>query len=170
MPLSKKQKENIVEKLKEKVVRQKAMVFVSIEGLKAKELSELRKKLKQEDCSIQIAKKTLVDIVFKQRKFDFAFKKTEGQPALIFSFSDEISPAKITYQFVAANQKLKILGGFFNQQFRGAEEIVTLANIPSKQELLTKVVWGIKAPISSFVNVLETNIKGLINVLAKAKT
>jgi len=89
---------------------------------------------------------------------------------LVFGYKDEISLTKIIYQFAEANPNLKILGGFLENQFRTAEEIITLAQLPTKEELLSGLVRSVSAPISNFINVLQGNIKGLIIVLAKAKT
>ncbi len=169
MPLTKKQKEKIVEELKEKIDRQKAMVFVAIEGLKAADLFDLRKKLQETDCQLQVAKKTLTNVVFKEKKLEFDVERLEGQFALIFGFGDEISPAKTTYQFSKGNENLKILGGFFEGEFKNAEEIIALAKIPSKQELLAKVVGSISSPISGFINVLQGNIRNLVYIISQIK-
>ena len=162
MPLTKEQKQKVVEDLKEKIDKQKSMVFVAVEGLKAKELFDLRKKLKAEDCLLIVVKKTLLDIVFKEKKLDFAPKKLEGQVALVFGFKDELSPAKIVYQFSLGNKNLKILAGFFEDKFRDVEETITLAKIPGKEELLARIVGSISAPVSNFVNVLQAPLEACI--------
>ena len=71
--------------------------------------------------------------------------------------------------FSEKNENLKILGGFLENEFRSREEVVVLAKIPSKQELLAKVIGSIKAPISGFANVLQGNIKGLVYLLSNIK-
>lgn len=169
MALTKEQKKKVIEDLKEKVARQKAMVFISIEGLKAQEVFDLRKRLKAEDCLLTVAKKTLINIVFKEKKFDIDAEKLEGQLGLIFGFKNELSPAKIAYQFGLENKKLKILGGVFENEFKEDEEIIILAQIPSREELLARIVGSISAPISNFVNVLQGNIKGLVYILSNIK-
>ncbi len=169
MALSKEQKKNIVEKLKQSIAQQKAVVFVAIDSLKTTELFDLRKKLKQDNCLLTVAKKTLLSIAFKQSKMEFDAKELEGELALIFGFGDGIMPAKIAYQFSKKNKNFKILGGFFENKFRDAEEIIALAQIPSREELLARIVGSISAPISNFVNVLQGNIKGLIYVLTQIK-
>ncbi len=170
MALTKEQKKNIVEKLKQSIAQQKAVVFVAIDGLKTTELFDLRKELKQDNCLLTVAKKTLLSIAFKQSKMEFDAKELKGELALVFGFGDEIMPARIAYQFSKKNKNLKILGGFFENEIKTAEEMIILAKIPSKEELLAKIIGSIKAPISGFANVLQGNIKGLITVLAKAKT
>ncbi len=170
MALTKVQKQKIIEGLREKIVKQKIMIFVDFTGLKVKDLSNLRKKLRAENSELRVVKKTLAGIVFKSLKLDLKPKKMSGQIGIVFGYKDIISPAKIIYQFSQENPNLKILDGFFEEKTRKTEEIIILAQIPSKEELLTKLVGSIKAPILNFVNVLQGNIKGLIYVLARAKT
>jgi len=170
MALTKEKKQKVIEKLKENIAQQKSMVFVATEGLKAKELFDLRKKLKAADCLLIVAKKTLLDVAFKEKKIGIDPEKLAGQVASVFGFKDEISSAKIPYDFSLENKNLKILGGFYENKFRDAEEVITLAKIPSRKELLAGLVGSISAPISGFVNVLQANIKGLIYILKQAKT
>jgi len=169
MPLTKEQKNKIVKKLKENIANQKAIVFVSVKGLKASELFNLRKQLKESNCLLSVAKKTLLKIAFKENKTELNEKKLEGQVALIFGFEDELAPAKTAYDFSLKNENLKILGGFLENEFRSREEVIILAKIPSKQELLAKIIGSIKAPISGFANVLQGNIKGLVYLLSNIK-
>ena len=170
MALTKVQKQKILDELKEKIAKQKVMIFADFTGLKVKDLSNLRKKIKAADGEIKVAKKTLLGLAVKGAGLEFEAKKIKGEIALVFGYKDEISLAKIIYQFAEANPNLKILGGFLENQFRTAEEIITLAQLPTKEELLSGLVRSVSAPISNFINVLQGNIKGLIIVLAKAKT
>ncbi len=169
MALTKVQKEKVINDLKEKIAKQKAVVFAVITGLKVKDLANLRKDMKKKDCELKVAKKTLISSAFKQKKIDVNIKKLEGEIALGFGYKDEVLPFKTLYEFSKGNENLKILGGFFEDKFRSAEEIIALAKIPSKQELFAKVVGSISSPISGFVNVLQGNIKGLVYVLTQIK-
>lgn len=169
MALTKEQKQNIIKDLKESVDKQKSMVFVSVKGLKAADLLELRNKLKELNCRLLVAKKTLIDIAFKDSKIEIKTDKLDGQIALIFGFKDEVLPAKTSYEFSKKNENLKILGGFLEDKFREVDEIITLAKIPSKEELLAKVVGSISAPISGFANVLHGNLRNLVYVLKEIK-
>lgn len=170
MPLTKEQKQKIVEDLKEKIVRQKAMIFVDFTGLKVKDLSNLRKKLRAINSELKVAKKTLLGLVLKKAGLEIEAKKIKGEIALIFGYNDGLSLAKMIYQFAEANPNLKILGGFFEKKFQEAEEIITLAQLPTREELLAKLVGTISAPVSNLVRVLQGNIKGLIYILTKVKT
>ena len=169
MALTKVQKQKILDELKEKIAKQKVMIFADFTGLKVKDLSNLRKKIKAADGEIKVAKKTLLGLAVKGAGLEFEAKKIKGEIALVFGYKDEISLTKIIYQFAEANPNLKILGGFLENQFRTAEEIITLAQLPTKEELISGLVRSVSAPISNFINVLQGNIKGLIYLLTKIK-
>jgi len=170
MALTKEQKKKILEDLKDKIAKQKAMILVGISGLKVKDISDLRRKLRAADGNLKVAKKTLIEKAFKESNLAFDKNKYKEEVALVFGFKDEIRPAKTVYQFGLANEKLKILAGFLENKFREVEEIVALAQLPIREELLARLAGSIQAPVSNFVRILEANIKGLITVLAKAKT
>jgi len=170
MALTKEQKQKVLDDLKEKIAKQKAMLLVGITGLKVKDIADLRRKLKVADGSLKVAKKTLIERVLKENKLDFDKKDYTEELALAFSFKDEILPAKTVYEFSETNPELKILGGFFEGKFLESEKVIELAKLPTKEQLLARLVGSISAPMSNLVSVLEANIKGLITVLAKAKT
>ena len=169
MPLTKEKKQDIIKKLGESIDKQKSMVFVSIKGLKAPDLLDLRDKLKESNCKLSVAKKTLMNIALKDKNINVEMDKLDGEIALIFGFEDEILPAKTAYEFSKTNENLKILAGYFEDSFREMNEIITLAKIPSKKELLAKVVGSISAPISGFANVLHGNLRNLVYVLKEIK-
>jgi large subunit ribosomal protein L10 len=170
MAVTKEKKRKILEKLKEKIGNQKIMIFVDFTGLKSKDLFLLRKKLKESGNDLKVAKKTLINLALREKNLDVVdVKKMIGEIALIFGLSDEILPAKTVFEFSKENKNLKILGGILEKKFVGAEKIEELAKLPSREELLMKLVRSILAPISNFINVLEANIKGLIYALSAIK-
>ena len=170
MALTKEQKQKILDGLKEKIARQKVMILVDFTGLKVKDLSNLRKKIKAADGEIKVAKKTLLGLAVKGAGLEFEAKKLKGEIASVFGYKDEISLTKIIYQFASANPNLKILGGFLENQFRTAEEIITLAQLPTKEELLSGLVRSVSAPISNFINVLQGNIRNLVYIISRIKS
>jgi len=170
MAFTRAQKQTVLQDLDEKIDRQKAIIFIDFTGLKVKDFSNLRKKIKAVGDELKVVKKTLMEIAFKKAKIEADPKEMPGEIALVFGYKDGMGPAKTIYQFSKENEHLKILGGFFEDKFRTAEDIIVLAQLPSKEELLAKLLGTISAPVSNFVRVLQGNIKGLITVLAKAKT
>ena len=166
MALTKTQKEKILEDLKDKIAKQKATILIGITGLKVKDISDLRKKLKATEGNLKVAKKTLIEKAFKESNLEFDRGEYKEELALAFGFKDEITPAKTVYQFGLANEKMKILGGFLEGKFKEAQEFVDLAQLPSREELLAKLVGSISAPISKLVYSLQYNLKGLVYLLS----
>jgi len=171
MALTKQQKEEIISDLKDKIDQQKTMVFVDFKGAKVKDIFELRKKLKENDSLFKVSKKTLLRVALEDFNKSLAEKveSIEGELAVIFGFGDEVTPAKDTYNFASENESLKILGGFFQDEFISKEKVIELAQIPTEEQLLGQLVGTISAPISNFANVLQGNIKGLICALNAIK-
>lgn len=169
MALTKAQKQKILDDLKDKIARQKAMIFIGIAGLKMNDISGLRKKLKEIGGNLQVAKKTLIEMALKDKKLDFDKNKYNEEVGLVFGFEDEILPAKTVYQTGLANEKLKILGGFIENSFKEKEDIIALAQLPTRPELLAKLVGSLSAPVSNLVYSLKYNLKGLVYLLSSIK-
>ena len=169
MALTKSQKQNILEDLKEKIEKQKSMVFVDFKGIKVKDLSALRKKIKEVGGKLKAVKKTLIKLALEKPglKFD---KNLEGEIAMIFAFEDSLSPLKEAYQFSRANVNLKILAGIFDGKFIEKEDVIVLAQLPSREELLARLVGTISNPISGLLNVLQGNLRNLVYVLSQLQT
>lgn len=158
MPQTKAQKQKVLEDLDKKMEKQKAIIFFDFTGLKVKDFSNLRKKIKAVGDELKVVKKTLMDIAFKKAKIKAEPKKMSGEIALAFGNKDELGLAKMLYQFSKENQNLKILGGFFENKFQEAEEIITLAQLPSKEEMIAKLFFTVKSPISAINNILQKNL------------
>lgn len=158
MPLTKAKKQKILEELIEKLKTHKALFFIDFTGLKVKDFSLLRKKIKELGEEIKVIKKTLMDIAFKKLKIKVEPKKMQGEIALVLAFKDEILPAKTIYQFSQENQNIKILGGYLEGKFLEKEKIIDLAQLPSKEELIGKLIFYAKNPIFTIYNILQNNL------------
>lgn len=165
MPQSKQQKEELVKELAEKIKASKAVVFSDYKGLEVKDMTALRKELKVAGVELKVLKKTLIKLALKDAGIEMDIKKLEGQIAIAVSGGDEVAAAKIIAKMAKANENLKIVGGFLGIKELSADEVNALAKLPTKDELLAKLVGTLNAPVSGFVNVLAGNLRGLVNVL-----
>ena len=158
MALTKVQKTKQIDSIKEKVAKQKSVIFVDFAKVPSKEIFSLRKSLKEAGCNLKIAKKTLVRVAFGQSNISFWNKiksSIPGQLALVFGFEDDIAPARISNQFRKTNENFKILGGIFEKRFIEKEKVLELANLPSRNELLGRLVGSLASSMTSFVRVLD---------------
>ncbi|MFH1780735.1 MAG: 50S ribosomal protein L10 [Candidatus Nealsonbacteria bacterium] len=159
MALTKPQKQKILSDLKEKVEKQKAIVFTAITGLKVKDLSSLRKLMRAQDCELKVAKKTLISKAFQGTKIDFNVKNLDGEIALGFGYKDEILPFKTLYDFAKNHENLKILGGLLGTEILEKNKAIELGQLPTRDELLVRLM----------VNVLRGNLRNLAYALSQIK-
>ena len=85
--------------------------------------------------------------------------------AIAFAMDDEVTPAKGIALFAKKNEAIEILGGILERKFIDEEMVKKLAALPTKEQLIAKMVGTISAPISGMMNVFAGNIRGLVNVL-----
>jgi large subunit ribosomal protein L10 len=145
----------------------KAVVLADVSKLKVNDLNDLRRKAEKEKVRAQTAKKTLLKIAFKESGKDVVdTKNLPGSVSLFFGMGDEVSAAKVIADYRKGHENVKILGGILESKWMSAEEVMALAKLPSKQELIAQVVGTIRAPLSGFVNVLQGNVRGLVYAIA----
>jgi len=158
MALTKAKKESNLKDIKSNIEKQKSVIFADFSKVNSKDLFGLRKKLKEAGCNLKVGKKTLIRVAFGQSGITFWNKIKKiipGQLALVFGFEDEIAPARISNQFTKTNENFKILGGIFENRFIDREKVLELASIPSRIELLGRLVGSLSSPMSSFARVLD---------------
>src|SRR3989338_11053426 len=158
MALTKEKKQHALADLKANIAKQKSVIFADFSKVNSKDLFSLRKQLKESGCNLKVAKKTLVRIAFGQSNISFWNKiksSIPGQLALVFGIDDEIAPARIANTFAKTQENFKILGGIFESRFIGRERVLILANIPTRNELLNRLVGSLASPMARFVRVLD---------------
>ncbi|TSC93764.1 MAG: large subunit ribosomal protein L10 [Candidatus Berkelbacteria bacterium Athens1014_28] len=157
------QKEEILEKISQNLKGKKS-VIVGYSGLAVKEMEKLRNSLEEKGVGFFVVKNTLVKIALKGEKITIDDEILEKPIAMAFS-NDEVASAKEIKNFSKEHEKLEIYGGIIENQFVPTSTISALALLPSREELIAKIVGTIAAPLSGFVNVLSGNIRGLVSVL-----
>ncbi len=167
MPKTRQQKEEILNKVLENIKNSKSVVFANFEGLKVKEVEELRKKCKEAGVEYFVAKKTLLKKALEEE--GYSDYDLPGEVGSAFSMEDEVAAAKVLNDFAKDHEQLQFIAGILENNMIDAEGVKNLAKLPSKDELLAKMVGSLKAPVSGFVNVLSGNLRGLVQVLNAIK-
>jgi len=169
MPKTRAKKEELISKIESQLTEAKSAVLVNYKGLKVIETEELRNALREKGVSFNVAKNTLVKIALKKHGIAFEKGIFEKPVAIAFAVTDEVAPAKEIDLFAKKHEALEILGGILEKKMIDASAVKQLASLPSREELLAKMVGSISAPLSGMVNVLAGNIRGLVNVLNSYK-
>ena len=144
------------------------MVFAGFNAFGVKDNENLRDKLREAGNEYYVAKKTLMNLALKENKLDINVRDFDGKVAAIFSYEDEVSPAKVLGTFRKDKDKegrIFFLGGILEGKLLSQKEVEALSELPSKPELYARLVGSINAPISGFVNALAGNLRNLVNVL-----
>lgn len=168
MPKNKVQKGEIFRNINEKIKKSKSIVFAGFNALGVKDNENLRDQLRKENSEYYVAKKTLMNKALKENNLDVNIREFDGKIAAIFSYEDEVAPAKILGNFrkdKTKEDKIFFLGGLLEGKLLSKKEVEALATLPSKKELYAKIVGSLNAPVSGFVNVLAGNLRGLVTVL-----
>ncbi|MFH1611986.1 MAG: 50S ribosomal protein L10 [bacterium] len=168
--ITKQQKKEIIDELVDKLSRQKSVVFADYAGLEVNQVQELRCKLRENNIDYKVARKTLIDLALKQAGFDgIKTKDLNGQLSMTVGYDDEVTPAKIIYEFAKKNDDLKILAGLVQGEYMNDTQVVQLAKLPSRQELLAKVVGSVASPMSGLLNAMQGNLRSLVYILSNIK-
>jgi large subunit ribosomal protein L10 len=168
--LSRKQKEQIVEELADKIKRQKSLIFTDAKGVKVKDIQVIRRELKKLEAEYRVAKKSLMELALKKEGKEMDLSGFSGSLASSFGYKDPISLIKVLAKLAKGNENFKILGGMVEGRVLSAAEITELSRIPSREVLLAQFIGCIKGPINGFVNVLNGNMRDLVGVLNAIKS
>lgn len=170
MPKTKKQKESITTLLAENIKKAKAAVFANFQGLTVADFEQLRHNCRQENVGVVAIKKTLAKRALTDAGLaDVDTKSFAGGIAFFMGYDDEVAPAKLVSKFAKDHEIVAVYGGILEGKLITADAVKNLASLPSKDELLAKLVGSINAPVSGFVNVLSGNLRGLVSVLNNIK-
>ena len=162
-------KESSVARLTDQLKGGKGIVFADFTGLLVKELQELRRELRKAGIYFEVVKKTLLKRGLAEAGLkDVSVDNLAGSVSVAVSADDEIVPAKTIVTYAKSHDKLKVLGGILENNYVDDNRVKALAQLPSKPELLGQLVGSIKSPLTGLVNVLQGNLRGLIQVLKAA--
>ena len=165
MPKTREQKDVLVKELTERLKRATSLVFADYRGLPVKDVTVFRALCRKEGVDYLVIKKTLLAKALAAASYaGIDARSVEGELAVTMGYGDEVAPAKIVAQF-GKTHPLKITGGVLEHRMISASDTAALALLPSRLELLAKLVGTVQAPISGFVNVLAANMRGLVNTL-----
>ncbi len=169
MPKTRLQKEEAVVKLTDKFSRAKSVVFADFKGLTMSQLTELRNKFREQGAQFSITKNTLLERALPSSNLQLPTSSFTGPTATLFSYDDEISPIKSLVKALKDAGIGKVKAGFLGSEFLDEYRVISLSQLPTKDELRGKTVGVLVAPLQGMIGVLQGNLRNLVYALNQIK-
>lgn len=144
----------------------KGFYLADFTGIDVASVTELRNKLRDADVQYQVIKNRLAIRAAEEVGIAGLKEHFSGPTAIAYSTEDPIAPAKILQDFIDDDGKIQIKTGFMDGEVLTADKVEALAKLPSREELLSKVVAGVQSPLYGLSGVLNGLLRGLVGALS----
>ena len=148
-------KQPIVEEISASIKDAQSVVLVDYRGLTVEQDTRLRKQLREAGITYKVYKNTMMNFAFKGTDFEALAPYLEGPSAIAISTEDATAPARVLCKFAKEADKLEIKGGVVEGIAYDAAGIGEISKIPSREELLSKLLGSLQSPITNFARVMN---------------
>ncbi len=156
----------IVGNLADDLSRSTIIIATNYHGLLAKQMAELRNALAKAGVGYHVVKNTLLYRAAEKVGKPQLMNIIEGPVALAFGYDDVVNAAKALNQYIKSTTlPLQIKGGLLGDQILLPEEVISLADLPPREILISKLIRQLQAPVGTLHNILNFPLQGLLNVL-----
>ncbi|MDZ4654337.1 MAG: 50S ribosomal protein L10, partial [Coriobacteriia bacterium] len=149
------QKAAIVAEIKERLSASAGFIMTDYRGLTVKEMQALRAKLREVGVDLKIYKNTLAQLAVRDLGLPSMDEMLAGPTAMVFMAEDPVAPAKAIMDFAKAHKGLEVKGGFIEQNIVDADSVKAIALLPSREELIAKLMGTMLNPLRGFMSMLN---------------
>jgi large subunit ribosomal protein L10 len=164
--MKKEEKGEMVEKIKELVNNSSAMFLVDYRGVNVADINKLRSNFRKEGVTYKVFKNTLFKKALEQtggyEKFN---TQLVGMIGIAFAGENFVAPAKIIKKYFDESKKFSFKGCYLESTYYGAEQLDTIASMPTKEEIMAGIVRSVAAPASGIVGAINAVIRDLVSVI-----
>jgi large subunit ribosomal protein L10 len=158
-------KEEIVAEIKDRFNGSEAVIMADYRGLTVKEMQQLRVAVREAGGEVKIYKNSLTEIAIRELALPNMDEYLAGPTAFVFIAEDPVAPAKALNSFAKEHQALELKGGFVQSQVIDAAKVKAIATLPSREELVAKLLGTINNPLTGTVRVLSGPARAFATVL-----
>ena len=145
-------------------------VLADYRGMTVGQMRELRSKLRDGNIEMVVVKNTLARRAAKAAGYEPLSAELVGPIAMLFAAEDVSAPARILNDYIRANRKMVIKGGLLEGQVIKADAVTELADLPSREVLLSRLLGAMQAPLGNLANVLQAPLSKLARTLDAVRT
>jgi len=167
--LNRDEKAGKVRELNETFSKAKFAVVADYRGLKVTELEKLRGELRRNNAHIQVAKNTLLKLAVEGTEYEGLSESFTGTTAIAFSYDEPVGPAKVLSDFAKEFEALEIRSAIMDGKALSADDVIALAKLPSKDQLLGQLCGVLVAVPTGFVRALNGVSSNLVYALQAIK-
>ncbi len=157
-------KKQIVEDIKGKMEKSQGMIFYDYRGLTVAEVTDLRNKFREAGVEYHVIKNSMMKRAAQMLKIEGLEEHLTGPTAVAFGYSDPVAPAKVLVEYVKKLKKTQIKAGVLSGRVIDISGINSLAELPSREQLLAQLAGTLNAPITGFAR----SLSGIISKLGYA--
>ncbi|MDZ4170018.1 MAG: 50S ribosomal protein L10 [Coriobacteriia bacterium] len=158
-------KEARVVEIKDRFDSAEAVILIDYRGLSVQELEDLRRKTRAAGGEIKVYKNSLTEIAIRELALPNMDEYLDGPTAFVFIGADPVAPAKALSVFAKAHQALELKGGLVAGRVVSAADVKAIALLPSREELIAKLLGTMQNPVRGTVTVLSGPARAFATVL-----
>ena len=159
------QKSQEISALTDQIGKANNAFLIDFKGITVPQVTELRKQVRETKSGYVVVKNTLALIALKDSPIVAMREQFNGPTAIAFNANDAVVLAKALTKFAKDVPAVRFKGAMLNGQVVPAEQIQAIANLPSREELIAKLLFILQSPMRGLVTVLQANIRNLAVVL-----
>ena len=163
-------KADTVESLKQTISAQKGAVVAEFKGLTVAEITSLRRKLREVNAEFRVVKNTLISLAAKETEFSRLDEFFKGPTAVAFTYGDPVALAKVMKTFASTSPKVTLKAGYLDGKALNAKDVEALADVPSREVLLGRMVGSLASPLTRLVQVLSGPQRKLVYAFDSIRT
>jgi large subunit ribosomal protein L10 len=148
-------KKGVVADIRQKFEKAQSAVLVDYRGLNVAEDTELRNQLRKAGVEYAVLKNTMINLAVKDMGIDDIKAHLEGPTAVAFGYEDAVAPAKVLSEFIKKSKKMSIKCGVCDGEYIDEAGVQALANTPSREVLIAKIMGSMMSSVSKFVYAVE---------------
>jgi len=167
--MNKTEKNQAVEELKERFKSAAVLLLTDYKGLPVSSMTQVRQELRKNGAELKVIKNTLATLAVKGTDMEALGQHFVGTTAVVTSSSDPVTPAKILMKFAKDLEKFQVKHGYLSGKVISPSEIDSLSKLPSREEMLAKILGSLMAPTQNLYNVISAIPRKLVTVLAAVR-
>lgn len=148
-------KQPIVNEIAESLKDAKGVVLADYRGLTVEQDTQLRRQLREAGVVYKVYKNTLIKRAVEGTEFEPLTAELDGPTAIAISKEDATAPARILFNFAKTAEALELKSGVVEGTYYDEKGIALIATIPSREELLSKLLGSIQSPVTNFARVIK---------------